>query len=50
LLELEWVEATQLEKLDEDGGDKSHTEEYKAAWRKVESADGVIVPGGFGSR
>jgi CTP synthase len=50
LLELEWVEATQLEKLDEDGGDKSHTEEYKAAWRKVESADGVIVPGGFGNR
>lgn len=50
LLELEWVEATHLEKLDEDGSDKSHTDEYKAAWHKVETADGVIVPGGFGNR
>ena len=50
LLDIIWVEATSLEKLDEDGKDKSHTVEYKEAWSKVEHADGVIVPGGFGNR
>ena len=24
--------------------------EYEVAWEKVKSADGVIVPGGFGNR
>lgn len=42
-LDLIWVEASQLE-------DKGNAEEYKAAWDKMESADGVVVPGGFGTR
>jgi CTP synthase len=50
LLDIVWVEATMLEKMDEDGNDKSHTAEYKDAWSKVEHSDGVIVPGGFGNR
>jgi CTP synthase len=50
LLDIVWVEATSLEKMDEDGNDKSHTVEYKEAWSNVEHADGVIVPGGFGNR
>lgn len=49
-LDLLWVEATQLEKLDEDGNDKTSSIEYREAWDIVESADGVIVPGGFGNR
>ena len=50
LLDIVWVEATSLEKMDEDGNDKSHTKEYKEAWSKLERADGVVVPGGFGNR
>lgn len=49
-LDLLWVEATSLEKLDEEGNDKTHTKKYKDAWEVVESAAGVIVPGGFGNR
>jgi CTP synthase len=49
-LDLHWVEATQLEKVDENGNDKTPSTEYIEAWKKVEEANGVIVPGGFGSR
>lgn len=49
-LEIVWVEATCLEKMDQDGNDVSHSPEYKEAWAKVEKADGVVVPGGFGNR
>lgn len=48
-LDLIWVEAAHLENDFEDkemGGE----EEYKEAWGKMKSADGVVVPGGFGTR
>mmetsp|Transcript_3785 Transcript_3785/g.8011 ORF Transcript_3785/g.8011 Transcript_3785/m.8011 type:complete len:651 (+) Transcript_3785:111-2063(+) len=47
-LELIWVEAAHLDKQfdDENGGEK----EYNEAWEKMKSADGVVVPGGFGTR
>jgi CTP synthase (UTP-ammonia lyase) len=47
---LQWVEATQLEKFDENGNDKTESEQYVEAWNKVKQANGVIVPGGFGNR
>lgn len=49
-LDLQWVEATQLEKFDENGNDKTESEQYVEAWNKVKQANGVIVPGGFGNR
>lgn len=49
-LEILWVEATHLEKMDEDGNSKEHTEEYQEAWKKVKESDGIVVPGGFGNR
>jgi CTP synthase len=49
-LDLQWVEATNLERLDENGEDKSDSEDYKAAWAMLTGSDGVIVPGGFGNR
>ena len=49
-LDLQWVEATQLEKFDESGNDKTDSEKYIEAWSKVKQANGVIVPGGFGNR
>lgn len=48
-LDLIWVEAAHLEndfENEEMGGEK----EYDEAWRKMKSADGVVVPGGFGTR
>lgn len=48
-LDLIWVEAAHLEndfENEEMGGEK----EYKEAWEKMKSADGVVVPGGFGTR
>ncbi|KAL3757033.1 hypothetical protein ACHAWU_002872 [Discostella pseudostelligera] len=48
-LDLIWVEAAHLEKdfeNEEMGGEK----EYDEAWKKMKSADGVVVPGGFGTR
>ncbi|KAL7505294.1 hypothetical protein ACHAXN_002817 [Cyclotella atomus] len=48
-LDLIWVEAAHLENDFEDetmGGQK----EYDEAWAKIKSADGVVVPGGFGTR
>lgn len=41
-LELEWIEASSLESVDNEG--------YEAAWDKLKSSHGVIVPGGFGQR
>jgi CTP synthase len=49
-LDLQWVEATHLERHDESGKDISDSEQYIEAWNKVKQADGVIVPGGFGNR
>mmetsp|Transcript_27435 Transcript_27435/g.32442 ORF Transcript_27435/g.32442 Transcript_27435/m.32442 type:complete len:573 (+) Transcript_27435:85-1803(+) len=49
-LELTWVEATHLEKIGKNGEQDVSEEEYNAAWDKMKSANGVIVPGGFGSR
>lgn len=48
-LDLIWVEAAHLENdfTDEEmGGEK----EYKEAWEKMKNADGIVVPGGFGTR
>lgn len=49
-LELTWVEATHLEKIGKNGDQDISEEEYNSAWDKMKSADGVIVPGGFGNR
>jgi len=49
-LELVWVEATQLEENDPNGEQKQDKAEYDSAWEKISTADGVIVPGGFGNR
>ena len=42
--ELVWIESTDLESTDSD------KDSYDAAWAKLRSADGIIVPGGFGNR
>jgi len=47
---LVWVEATQLEENDPNGEQKQDKAEYDSAWEKISTADGVIVPGGFGNR
>jgi len=55
-LDLQWVEASLLEqdKPGADGKDNDEgevTQEQKdEAWKKLEMADGVIIPGGFGQR
>ena len=49
-LDLVWVEAAHLEKVGENGDINVSEEEYASAWEKMKSADGVIVPGGFGNR
>lgn len=41
-LNLVWVEASMLEDINNEG--------YENAWDILETADGVVVPGGFGSR
>mmetsp|Transcript_19208 Transcript_19208/g.24724 ORF Transcript_19208/g.24724 Transcript_19208/m.24724 type:complete len:583 (+) Transcript_19208:124-1872(+) len=57
-LELEWVEASLLEedaptdaseKQKQDGAAPTK-EEKEEAWKKLEAADGVVIPGGFGQR
>jgi len=48
-LELIWVEAAHLE--DEFGdGSAGGEKEHKEAWDNIKGADGVVVPGGFGTR
>jgi CTP synthase len=49
-LDLIWVEAAHLEEIDENGEVKTDKSEYDEAWEKVKSADGIVVPGGFGTR
>jgi CTP synthase len=44
-LHLEWIEASSLAE-----DDASTTPEAKEAWEKLQQADGVIIPGGFGQR
>lgn len=45
-LVLEWVESTDLEP-----NQRSHdSATYDAAWKKLKSCQGVLVPGGFGNR
>ncbi|GLC65728.1 hypothetical protein PLESTF_000333500 [Pleodorina starrii] len=45
-LELEWVEAASLEPESKE----ADRELYESSWRKLAEADGILVPGGFGSR
>lgn len=48
-LDLIWVEAAHLER-EFDNEEMGGEAEYDAAWEKMRSADGVVVPGGFGTR
>ncbi|CCK71018.1 CTP synthase URA7 KNAG_0F03560 [Huiozyma naganishii CBS 8797] len=45
-LEIKWVEATDLEPEMQEA-DK---EKFHFAWKEVTTADGILVPGGFGTR
>ncbi|XP_048132531.1 CTP synthase isoform X2 [Rhodamnia argentea] len=45
-LVVDWVPACDLENVT----DKENPEAYKAAWKKLKGADGILVPGGFGDR
>ncbi|KAF6048004.1 CTP synthase [Candida parapsilosis] len=45
-LKIEWVESTNLE----EGKKEENLSEYHKAWHYVCQADGILVPGGFGSR
>ncbi|GAV56206.1 hypothetical protein ZYGR_0BA01120 [Zygosaccharomyces rouxii] len=45
-LEILWVEATDLE-FESQTTDKT---KFHEAWKKISDADGILVPGGFGSR
>ncbi|XWS55433.1 hypothetical protein CRYUN_Cryun10bG0173100 [Craigia yunnanensis] len=45
-LVVDWVPASDLEDITE----IENLEAYKAAWKLLKSADGVLVPGGFGDR
>ena len=45
-LEIMWVEATDLEPE----AQESAKEKFHEAWNKVSTADGILIPGGFGTR
>uniref|UniRef100_A0A6N2MGY2 CTP synthase n=1 Tax=Salix viminalis TaxID=40686 RepID=A0A6N2MGY2_SALVM len=45
-LVVDWVPASDIE----DETAKENPEAYKAAWKLLQGADGVLVPGGFGDR
>ncbi|XP_022762559.1 CTP synthase 2-like isoform X3 [Durio zibethinus] len=45
-LVVDWVPASDLEDMTE----IENLDAYKAAWKLLKSADGVLVPGGFGDR
>lgn len=45
-LDLQWIDSTELEQ----GTLESQPEKYYSAWHKLSMADGVLVPGGFGTR
>ena len=53
-LDLQWVEASLLEedakKPDDEDGEGPTQEEKDEAWKKLEQADGIVIPGGFGQR
>ena len=42
-LVIDWIESTDLDPND-------RTEKYDEAWQTIRSADGILVPGGFGNR
>lgn len=43
---VDWIAAGDLE----DATEKENPDAYKAAWKLLKGADGVLVPGGFGDR
>jgi len=45
-LEICWVEASDLEPETQ----KTEEEKHAAAWKVIKEVDGIVVPGGFGSR
>jgi len=45
-IEIDWVEAECLEL----GSKADHPNKHREAWAMVEAADGILVPGGFGTR
>ncbi|KAE8906018.1 CTP synthase 1 [Phytophthora fragariae] len=45
-LEIEWIEASDLEVEMRESNPKA----YDEAWQKLRSVDGIVVPGGFGDR
>jgi CTP synthase len=45
-LQIDWIESLYLE----DAAKSEHPKEHEDAWAKVKSADGLLVPGGFGDR
>lgn len=45
-LDLRWIDASELEQATLD----AHPENYHKAWHQLCTADGVLVPGGFGTR
>jgi len=45
-LKISWVDASELE----DGTAHKNPEKHKAAWDVLKGVDGILVPGGFGSR
>jgi len=45
-LYIEWVAASHLEPASKE----KHPEKFEDAWKKLKSADGILVPGGFGVR
>eukprot|EP01084_Bolivina_argentea_P026776 49799_1 len=47
-LELVWVEASDLERGIEGG--KDGKTKYDDAWKLLEESDGIVIPGGFGTR
>ncbi|CCH61804.1 hypothetical protein TBLA_0F02650 [Henningerozyma blattae CBS 6284] len=46
ILQILWVEASDLEPETQE----SHKTKFHEAWNKVSTADGILVPGGFGLR
>ena len=48
-----WVEASELEQPAHSGDDKASaasTSSAQGAWERLQQADGILVPGGFGQR
>uniref|UniRef100_A0A6B2L0P1 CTP synthase n=1 Tax=Arcella intermedia TaxID=1963864 RepID=A0A6B2L0P1_9EUKA len=45
-LVIDWVAASHLEP----SAKEKHPEKYEEAWKKLKSANGILVPGGFGGR